>query len=409
MLAFPLLAAAMASSAPAIPVCEGLTIVTAVVQESGDYESIKRITSVTEEDVTLHYSNERLVSDFLSSDPPKLVRYEMDRTVAKADLESATLYLQQYDPLLPVSAPSATAISISSDVFRRLKRGASAELGIFLPFTERPSLNRDDHPNLWDNALVAPLTKISDGATSFSVLVDSRQVTLPAIEVGGDYFGDRTRLVILDDEKNPLVLQYRFGVGSVSVSPEVAKMLGISEQAPADRERFDVIKIETNCAGRAEAKQQPASGAGDLPAMEGSLPEPDLDGEASLATQLAEVLEAEIEKDGAVDLHAVYFSFGSARLRRESDVTLTAVAEMLKRNPDWRISIVGHTDNVGGDVANLKLSRARAFAVQQSLVSRWNVAASRMTSDGFGEGAPVADNASPAGRARNRRVEIVKQ
>lgn len=402
MLTVFLFAATTALGAPAIPLCEGLTVVTAVVQESGDYESIKRITSVTDQAVTLHYSNERLVSDFLSSDPPKLVRYEMDRTVTKADLKSASLYLQQFDPLLPVQAPGATAISISADLFRKLKTGEAAELGMFLPFTESPSLNRDEHPNIWDNALTAPVRKVAGGVTSFPILVDSRATRLPAIEVGGDFFGDEARLVILDDETNPLVLQYRFGVDSVSVSPEVAKLLGIPEQAPADRERFDVIKIETKCAKRADGPKPPPNGGGQAPEL-------NLDGEGSTATAMADALEAEIEKHGSADLHAIYFAFASATLRAESDVALSAVAEMLRRNPEWRVAIHGHTDNIGNDPANLKLSKARASAVLRALTGRWGIDAARMSADGFGESAPVADNKTPVGRARNRRVEIVKQ
>ena len=70
--------------------------------------------------------------------------------------------------------------------------------------------------------------------------------------------------------------------------------------------------------------------------------------------------------------------------------------------------IDGHTDGIGSDAANLDLSRRRAAAVKTALVKRYGIAADRLSTGGFGESQPKADNATPEGRALNRRVELTR-
>ena len=88
---------------------------------------------------------------------------------------------------------------------------------------------------------------------------------------------------------------------------------------------------------------------------------------------------------------------------------LRDIASALTRNPEWNISIDGHTDNVGGDPINLDLSGRRADAVKEALVERYRVSASRLTTTGFGASHPNTSNDTLSGRARNRRVELVRQ
>src|SRR5436309_5471202 len=104
------LAGAVAQKPPSIPLCPGLTVVTAVNQPQGDYESIKTILSVTDSDARLKYSVERLVQDWLSSAPPKLQKYTLYRTIRRSDLDSAILYEQQFSTELPEMVPETTAI-----------------------------------------------------------------------------------------------------------------------------------------------------------------------------------------------------------------------------------------------------------------------------------------------------------
>lgn len=114
-----------------------------------------------------------------------------------------------------------------------------------------------------------------------------------------------------------------------------------------------------------------------------------------------------LTKDGFVSLY-VNFDTGKATIRPDSAKTLDEAAAGLKAVPAMKIEVGGHTDNVGTPEANLKLSQERAQAVMAALVQR-GVPAARMTAKGFGQTVPVADNRTEDGRAKNRRVELVKK
>ncbi len=115
---------------------------------------------------------------------------------------------------------------------------------------------------------------------------------------------------------------------------------------------------------------------------------------------------AKFDKDCHLPLYGVFFDFNQSVLKPESEPVLAKVAALLQARPALPVELQGHTDNVGADDANLKLSNARAAAVKLWLTQH-GLAADRLTSKGFGETRPVADNKSPEGRAKNRRVELV--
>lgn len=112
-------------------------------------------------------------------------------------------------------------------------------------------------------------------------------------------------------------------------------------------------------------------------------------------------------KDGFVALH-INFNTGKATIKPDSNALLDQAAAMLKMAPDLKIEVAGHTDNAGEAAANQKLSETRAQSVVAALVQR-GVPAGRMTARGLGQTVPVADNRTEEGRAKNRRVELVKQ
>lgn len=101
----------------------------------------------------------------------------------------------------------------------------------------------------------------------------------------------------------------------------------------------------------------------------------------------------------------VQFETGSAVLKASSNAIMDQVADILKRYSDYSVRISGHTDSSGSDDLNLKLSKARAKACNDYLVSK-GINAARITHDGFGESRPVGNNATPQGRALNRRTEF---
>ncbi|MDH3495190.1 MAG: OmpA family protein [Gemmatimonadota bacterium] len=106
-------------------------------------------------------------------------------------------------------------------------------------------------------------------------------------------------------------------------------------------------------------------------------------------------------------LQGVTFATGSAVLSDNSQTVLDIVAESLKGNPDVRVEVGGHTDATGSRALNTRLSQARAESVRTYLLSQ-GVPATQLTARGYGPDNPVATNATAAGRARNRRVELKK-
>jgi outer membrane protein OmpA-like peptidoglycan-associated protein len=134
--------------------------------------------------------------------------------------------------------------------------------------------------------------------------------------------------------------------------------------------------------------------------------------EGALQELGAEVTDTEIRIDLSAD---VLFDFDSADLKSEAEPSLLQVATVLKEHPAASVRIEGHTDGVGPDAYNQTLSESRAESVKQWLVSKGQVDGAHVTTRGWGESKPVAQNTKPdgsddpEGRAKNRRVEIVVQ
>jgi OOP family OmpA-OmpF porin len=111
---------------------------------------------------------------------------------------------------------------------------------------------------------------------------------------------------------------------------------------------------------------------------------------------------------GKFALYGLHFDTNKAVLQPESDAALEQVAQVLKASPSLALYVVGHTDSTGQVAANVELSERRAAAAVKALVERYGIAASRLTPKGVGPFAPVGENKSEEGRAKNRRVELVE-
>jgi OmpA-OmpF porin, OOP family len=111
---------------------------------------------------------------------------------------------------------------------------------------------------------------------------------------------------------------------------------------------------------------------------------------------------------GRVATQGIYFDTGSDRIRPESTPTLKEIGAMLKDHPELKLTIEGHTDNVGSAESNQALSEKRAAAVRQFLIDSYQVDAARLQAKGLGQTKPAGSNDTPEGRQNNRRVELVK-
>jgi outer membrane protein OmpA-like peptidoglycan-associated protein len=123
----------------------------------------------------------------------------------------------------------------------------------------------------------------------------------------------------------------------------------------------------------------------------------------------ASSMAGSIKETGKVALYGIYFDTGKSELKPESLSTLQEIAKLLTSDQTLKLYVVGHTDNSGVFDANIKLSMERAAAVVNALVTQHSVAVARLKAFGDGPTAPVGSNENEAGRALNRRVELVKQ
>jgi outer membrane protein OmpA-like peptidoglycan-associated protein len=123
----------------------------------------------------------------------------------------------------------------------------------------------------------------------------------------------------------------------------------------------------------------------------------------------AAALGQALDRDGRVVVEGIYFDTDSARLQPASDAALGEIARLLRERSGIRLYVVGHTDSQGSFAHNQRLSADRAASVVEALGARFGVARERLAAHGVGPLAPAAGNASEAGRAQNRRVEIVLQ
>jgi outer membrane protein OmpA-like peptidoglycan-associated protein len=350
----------------------GLTVVTAINQPTGDYESIKRIVALGADTVHLAYSNEhpapRDLLDGPTPGPRPLMKLNATRTILRRDLRESHSYLQQFgEPKnVPDFVAGTTAIGVSSAVLHELKTQGSTQLTVYQASAGgMPPIKEPRDPGTVDYRLPGTLSRVESEAVPVPVIVNGRRVKLPAIHAKGTLIYP-AEFWLLDDLENPLALRYMI-----------------------DRDTLTVVSIDFPAEMLAQQQNQDGVGAGAAPG--GDI--------GDIGSALSKVCRAEV--------HGIYFDFNEATIRPESDLTLKAIAGALRRNPPWTIQIEGHTDSIGGARSNLALSQRRADAVKDALVKH-GIDAARMTTQGFGATRPKESNATLQGRARNRRVELVR-
>ena len=113
-----------------------------------------------------------------------------------------------------------------------------------------------------------------------------------------------------------------------------------------------------------------------------------------------------IVKKRVIILHNLFFATNETTILPESMPAMQDLYDLMNENPEIRIRITGHTDNVGSDEANQKLSEGRANSVRDDLIRR-GIAPERIEAEGKGESQPITTNDTEEGRAQNRRVEFV--
>jgi OmpA-OmpF porin, OOP family len=126
-------------------------------------------------------------------------------------------------------------------------------------------------------------------------------------------------------------------------------------------------------------------------------------------TANAEAMGNDINSTGHVSVYGILFDTGLSEIKPESDSALVQISKLLTDNKTLNLYVVGHTDNVGTIDSNMKLSKDRADAVIKALVTKYGITATRLKAYGVASLVPVASNDTEEGKAKNRRVELVKQ
>jgi len=368
-----------AQQAPAIPLRTGLTVVTAIHQDVGDFESIKRVTAVNNENIELSYSAEVPESEDLAQligakpNAGKVRHLRVNRTIRRRDLLDAHEYANSFSDhaKAPRLLPGTTAIGVSKAVLTDLKTKGSTSLTAYAPgqgnaiagFIGSLLGSKDvDEPE----KISGTLKRVEAQPVRIPVLVNDERVMLPAIHARGKLEDEDAEFFFLDDADNPLSLRWTIG-----------------------DDRLNVIKIAFPLESPA-TPTAPAAGGGR--------------GTSSAAPQI----ERALEKTGRAEVYGIFFDFASARIKEESEPVLSEIAAVMTKNPTWTLSVEGHTDNIGGDAYNIDLSKKRAAAVKDALVNRFHIVAARLSTAGLGAGRPKDTNDTLEGRARNRRVELVR-
>ncbi len=363
------------SSAGKIPLRTSLRIVGAVAESlRGDYEAIGQVDSITDQSVHVRYSAQvpaqpdfGLLLGQESQKPRPLRKIVCGRTILRSDMENA---IEMNDWFCGGESeekfPGTTAISISQKLLRELKTSGQADFVfhvsplqvLFKAFKTIASGSTDASQfptNLNPPPVRCRLHRVESSDLAFPILINDQPAALPAIHAAckPPDSDQEAHFYFLDDAENPLALGARDASGTVG----------------------QIVKIYWN----------------------------------SLSAKPASQIEQQLEKKGRAQVYGIYFDFGSDVLRPESQTVLDQIAQVMGEHSDWKLGVEGHTDNIGGEAYNLDLSNRRAAAVKQALVTRYHIAPDRLSPTGFGATRPVDSNDTLEGRARNRRVELVRE
>ena len=279
---------------------------------------------------------------------------------ARADLATARRLRWFHDENAPEAHPGYMMHAISRSTYRRMREGGPDSLQVMtvdrgLDLGPLRSLGLGGGgrttPVRW-RGTIAPA---SPGTVPFPVLLNGRRVELRALPLRGDFTARQGRwqpqLWVLADSAYPLILKW---VGAFGATGNVLQTTRI-----------------------------------DLPIDAGTV-------------------ERELSESCRAELAGIYFAFNSAHVAPASDLTIASIAGILARHPEWTATLEGHTDSIGSSAANKSLSERRVAAVRARLVERHQVNPVRLKLAGHGAAQPREPNGTIEGRARNRRVELVR-
>ena len=371
-----------------IPLRESLRLINAGSDElRGDYESIFQVDKITDKTVHIKASQqfppgqgiERLLNNGATSN--KTQKIECGRTEFISDIENSA----EFDAYFCREGrneqhPGTTAMEFSRKTFSELKTTRKSDF----TFHEDPLKAM---LKSFKNVMTSDSQQSSEAATQ-----DLMKKVMSFAPAG----------VVEPPKMDTPPLKGSLHIDS---SPDLAFPVMINDQ-PAQLPVMDVVITAGDAEGHAYVLDDPEY---PLVLAVASSSSSGREQVVKIYWDVPNQLEQELEKNGRAKVYDLYFDFNSDVLRPESGRVLEEIAQVMHAHPDWKLSVEGHTDNIGGNSSNLDLSKRRAHSVVSALAVRYLIPENRFTSNGFGSSSPIDTNATPEGRARNRRVELVRQ
>jgi outer membrane protein OmpA-like peptidoglycan-associated protein len=343
-----------------IPLRKGTVVTTAWGIKKGDVEVRNTVTSAD----NTGFTDISLNGAYVDDNGQNVAGQSDTNTVCSEDLREATAYTTQTWQRLPQILHGLTRLRLSDKTFYEICTTGHTHLASegFWPVDEQrlaPMLNDGD------------LVRTEKQDVAYPLIVNDQRVTLPAIHLTGFFdvpakdprpMRDRpahvpTELYVLDDPLDPLVL--------------LLKMT--TPQYYDGKFRIEVTSVTFE------------------------VPHP------------INLVEKQLTEQKRAVTYGIYFDFNKDTIKPESEPVLKQIVQAMTDNPTWKLTVAGHTDNIGGDAYNLDLSKRRAAAVKRALVDRYHIAPDRLITDGYGALRPVDTNETLEGRARNRRVELTRE
>jgi outer membrane protein OmpA-like peptidoglycan-associated protein len=324
-----------------------------------DAESDNIIHSVVPASLVFEYNGiAALGLDMKTKSHPDLYNTVCGKDIAAGETYSTGWEFQSTEePVAPGLYPGVSRLLMPATKFNELKSSGSTKI-VFAWYDYMDALTE------WEMlAWKGTLTRVEPDDVPFPLIINDERVNVPAIHVranmlvleNGGKFGPRDQPVeayILDDPNTPVMLSWMMG---------------------KDMHQDDSFKVQF----------VRVTYPGEKP-----------------------TIEQQLAKNRKAITWGINFDFNSDVIRPVSEPVLKEIAQAMIDKPDWKLTIAGNTDNIGGHKYNRDLSQRRSASVKKALVERYHVDASRLSTAGYGDSDPIDTNDTLEGRARNRRVEL---
>ncbi len=324
-----------------------------------DAESDNIIRAVSPESLVFEYSGIAAAGlDMSIKSHPDFNNTVCGKDIAEGETYSTGwMFKSTKESITPGLYPGVSRILVPASKFNELKASGSTKF-VFAWYDYMDALTE------WELlAWKGTLTRVEPDDVPFPLIINDERVNVPAIHVRANMkvietagrFGPRDQPVeayILDDPNTPVMLSWMMG---------------------KDMHQDDSFKVQF------VRVMYP----GDKP-----------------------TIEQQLAKSRKAITWGINFDFNSDTIRPVSEPVLKEIAQAMTDRPDWKLTVTGHTDSIGGHKYNLDLSQRRSACVKKALVERYHVDPGRLSTSGDGDSVPIDTNDTLEGRARNRRVEL---